>query len=174
MTIVAVLLAGSGTTAAGEGECPRGAEFIVSFDNVISTADFLQNNPDPNLTFFRDVLGFDDQEIEAATQSAIEYFNTTFGLDFSESVPNERNQRIFQNASFAPAKVPFTATAKASRWLINGNTNSKCYDVRIGWFGVTFLDTQVLYGTYGGMEGRTVGPGGLESLVYQLTALHLL
>ena len=155
ITIVAVL----SVVASGQEEaCPRGAEFIISYDNVISLPDLLQNIPDPDLTFFREVLQFTEQEIETATQSAIEYFNTTFGLDFSESVPNEQGQRFFQNASFYAAKVPITATAKANRWLVNGNTKSRCFDVRLGLLGVRFLDNQVLYGTYGGTEGRNVPP----------------
>ena len=123
ITIVAVLI----VATYGQEECPRGAEFVVSFDVVTST-DFFQRVPDPNLTFFRDVLQFTEQEIETATQSAIEYFNATFGLDFSDSVPNEQGQRIYQNATFSAAQVPFTYTAKANRWLVNGNTKSRCFD----------------------------------------------
>jgi len=79
-------------------------------------------------------------------------------LDFSDSVPNEQGQRIYQNATFSAANVPFTMTAKANRWLVNGNTKSRCFDARVGWFGVIFQDNQVLYGTYGGTEGRMIGP----------------
>ena len=158
ITIVAVL----SVVASGQEEmCTRGAEFIVSLDVVTST-DILQNVPDPDLTFFREVLQFTEQEIETAAESAIEFFNTTFGLDFSESVPNEQGRRFFQNASFYAANLPFTATAKANRWLVNGNTKSRCFDARLGWFGVRFLDNQVLYGTYGGTEGRTVPPSNVH------------
>ena len=159
--IVAVLI----VATYGQEECPRGAEFVVSFD-VVTSADFLQRVADPNLTFFRDVLQFTEQEIERATQSAIEYFNATFGLDFSDSVPNEQGQRIYQNATFSAAQVPFTYTAKANRWLVNGNTKSRCFDARLGWFGVIFQDNQVLYGTYGGTEGKTIGPTSLYVLIW--------
>ena len=83
-TIVAVLI----VVTYGQEECPRGAEFAISLD-VVASADSIQRIADPNLTFFRDVLQFTEQEIETATQSAIEYFNERFGLDFSDSVPNE-------------------------------------------------------------------------------------
>ena len=76
------------TYAAGHGmktQCPSGAQFIATANIVINTG-LLSQLVDPNLTFFRDVLQFTEQEIETAIQSAIEYFNTTFGLDFSESV----------------------------------------------------------------------------------------
>ena len=145
--------------AYGQEDCPEGAEFIISFDSVVPLAEFQQNIPDPNLTFFRNVLKFTEQEIQTATLSAIEYFNTTFGLDFSESEPNQHGQSFFQNASFAARKSPITATAKANRWLMNGNTKSKCFDVHLGWFDVTFLGEQVLHGTYGGSEGKTGLPG---------------
>ena len=158
VVIVIALTCGIPTTF-GEGECPQGAEFIISFDGVVTLADFLQNIPDPNLTFFRNVLKFSEQEIQTAEQSAIEYFNTTFGLDFSQSEPNQQGQRIFQNASFAAGQAPFTATTKANRWLVTGSTRSRCFDVRLGWFDISLLGQQVLHGTYGGTEGRIIdGP----------------
>ena len=104
-------------------------------------------------------MKFSEQEIQTARQSAIDYFNTTFGLDFSQSEPNQQGQRIFQNASFAAGQAPFTATTKANRWLVTGSTRSRCFDVRLGWFGISFLGQQVLHGTYGGTEGRIInGP----------------
>ena len=135
---------------------------------VVTLADFVQDAPDPNLTFFRNVLKFSEQEIQTATQSAIDYFNTTFGLDFSQSEPNQQGQRIFQNASFAAGQAPFTATTKANRWLVTGSTRSRCFNVRLGWFDVSLLGQQVLHGTYGGTEGRTVnGPAiGIISWLY--------
>ena len=153
--VVIALISGIPVTY-GQEHCPEGAEFIISFDNIVSLAEFQQNIPDPNLTFFRNVLKFTEQEIQTATQSAIEYFNTTFGLDFSEYEPNQQGERIFQNTSFFACKSPFTATTKANRWLVNGNTKSRCFDVHFGWFRISFLGEQVLYGTYGGTEGRKV------------------
>ena len=126
VAVVIIALISGVPIAYGQEDCPEGAEFIISIDSVVPLAEFQQNIPDPNLTFFRNVLKFTEQEIQTATLSAIEYFNTTFGLDFSESEPNQYGQRFFQNASFAARKSPITATAKANRWLMNGNTNSKC------------------------------------------------
>ena len=142
LVIVIALTCGIPTSFSQE-ECPRGAEFIISFDGVLPLADFLQNIPDPNLTFFRNVLKFSEQEIQTAEQSAIEYFNTTFGLDFLQSEPNQQGQRIFQNASFAAGQAPFTATTKANRWLVTGSTRSRCFDVRLGWFDISLLGQQV-------------------------------
>ena len=164
VAVIITALTFSVPTTHGQEECPQGASFIVSFDSVIPLAD-LQNVPDPNLTFFRNVLRFTEQEIQTAMQSAIEYFNTTFGLDFSNSEPNQQGQRIFQNTSFGGEQIPFTATAKANHWLANGNTRSRCFDARIGWFGVRFLGEQVLHGTYGGTEGRRVTGPSTASLL---------
>ena len=163
VVVVIALISGIPVTY-GQEDCPQGAEFIISFDTVVPLAEFLQNVSDPNLTFFRNVLKFTEQEIQTATQSAIEYFNTTFGLDFSESEPNQQGQRIFQNASFFACKSPFTATTKANRWLVNGNTKSRCFDVRFGWFDVQFVGEQVLYGTYGGSEGRKIPSPATDDL----------
>jgi len=164
-SIITIIVAVHIVATYGQEECPRGAEFVVSLD-VLTSADFIQHIADPNLTFFRDVLQFTEQEIETATQSAIEYFNATFCLDFSDSVPNEQGERIYQNASFSAGQVPFTMTAKANRWLVNGNTKSRCFDACFGWFGVNFQDNQVLYGTYGGTEGRTINPTSLYALIW--------
>ena len=113
VAVVVIALISGTTIAYGKEDCPQGAEFIISFDSVVSLAEFQQNIPDPNLTFFRNVLKFTEQEIQTATQSAIEYFNTTFGLDFSESEPNQQGQRFFQNASFSAKKSPITTTTKS-------------------------------------------------------------
>ena len=48
------------------------------------------------------------------------------------------------------------SSATFNRWLVNGNTKSRCFDVDLGWFRVSFLGEQVLHGTYGGTEGRKV------------------
>ena len=103
-------------------QCTPGAEFIITYDNVIPFSNL--NISDANLTFFRDVLRFSDQEIQTATQSAFEFFKTTYGLDFSGSEPNQQGQRIFQNASLRGGQYQFTATAKSSCWLVNGNTRT--------------------------------------------------
>ena len=167
LTILLITMTYAASTHASQARCPSGAQFIASANIVINTNNLLSQLADPNLKFFRDVLQFTEQEIETATQSAIEYFNTTFGLDFSESVVDSvTGERRFQNASMSPSRVPFNYTAKADRWLVAGNTRSKCFDYQLGFFGVRFLDDQVLHGTYGGLEGRRVGPGPFQDMVW--------
>ena len=170
LTILLIAITSAASTHTSQIQCPPGAQFIASTDIVVNTNDLLSQLPDPNLTYFRDVLQFTEQEIETATQSAIVYFNTTFGLDFSESVPDSiTGERRFQNASMSASKVPLNLTAKADRWLVAGNTRSKCFDYQLGFFGVRFLDDQVLHETYGGIEGRRVGPGPFQDIVWGYT-----
>ena len=170
LTILLIAITSAASTYASQMQCRPGAQFIASTDIVVNTNDLLSQFPDPNLAHFRDVLQFTEQEIETATQSAIVYFNATFGLDFSESVPDSiTGERRFQNASMSPSKLPFNLTAKADRWLVAGNTRSKCFDYQVGFFGVRFLDDQVLHGTYGGLEGRRVGPGPNIDIVWGYT-----
>ena len=55
---------------------------------------------DTNLTFFREVLGYDDDEIQQETENALQFFNERFGLDFSLSPPNELGLRFFKMPFF--------------------------------------------------------------------------
>ena len=49
---------------------------------------------------------------------------------------------------------------------MNGDTKSRCFDVRLGWFQVLFLDEQVLHWTYSGSEGKIALPAIDVTLVY--------
>lgn len=94
---------------------------------------------------------------------AIQFFNDSYGLDFSDS-PNELNQRLFQNAKMTPYIFPpgkFNYFVTDNYWIRNGNTHSSCYLVGDGGFQVTFSGEQILYGSYGGDEGKSVGIGSL-------------
>ena len=43
-----------------------------------------------------------------------------------------------------------------NRWILTGNTRTKCFPTPIGGFLVTFSGEQILKGTYGGEEGIDV------------------
>jgi len=62
--------------------------------------------------------------------------------------------RFFQNATLQPVRlrVPIIY-ATFNRWLLTGNTRSKCFHVQTGGFFVSFSGDQILKGTYGGEEG---------------------
>ena len=119
---------------------------------------------DPQMTFYRDLVGFTDQQTEQVMQSALEHFNTQFGLDFSNIQPDSNNVRYFENANFGPGRFPVNETIVSNRWIVNGNTRSRCYTMNLGYFSVNFNGTQTLYGRYGGQQGISVVFGDL--LVY--------
>ena len=150
-------------TNAAVQPCPANLNFeaqIVFHGNRMLTPEVLQATfVDTNLTFFREVLGFDEAEIEQETQNAFQFFNERFGLDFSQSEPNELGIRFFQNATFQPTRRPSGTFATFNRWLLTGNTWSRCFVVAIGGYLVTFIGEQTLRGTYGGEEGIEVTSG---------------
>ena len=131
--------------------------FLYSTDVVpasairVPTGDF-----DTNLTFFSDVLGYSDDEIQQEVQNALQFFSERFGLEFSLTQPNELGLRFFQNATLQPVRRTTGINAIVNRWILTGNTRSKCFGTRIGGFLVTFSGEQILKGTYGGEEGIDV------------------
>ena len=114
--------------------------------------------PDPNFTFYRETLRFTDAEIERELASALQHFTTQFGLNFSTAVPDERGERILGNATFRFKRYlfPFSFTAIENRWLVTGNTNTKCYTIGAGGFQVSITGDMTLFGVYGGEEGKPV------------------
>ena len=49
-------------------------------------------------------------------------------------------------------------------WIRTGNTYSSCYNARTGGLRVTFSADQMVHGSYGGTEGKPVGP--LNAVIY--------
>ena len=127
------------------------AHFVALVDQTLPpTREF-----DPNLTYFREVLRFTEQEIEQQTQNALQFYNTTYGLDFSQSQPNAQGERFYQNATFFPARLPISLRVSSNRWILNGNTRSRCFNLQEGGYWVYFTaGPQMLHGTYGGEQGR--------------------
>ena len=168
-SIVVILLCMFTGSNARSSNCPTpewfAAEYVCIIDQVVS-ASVLQPAPDSSLSFFREVMLFTEEEIVQVTNDAIQFYNTRFGLDFSQSEPNELGQRFYQNATFflfrfAP-ELQYTITF--NRWIVSGNTRSVCFENRAGNFMVTFSDQQILHGTYGGEDGIPVA--STDNLVY--------
>ena len=112
---------------------------------------------DTNLTFFREVLGYSDDEIQQEVQNALQFFSERFGLEFSGNQSRyELGQHFFQNATLQMIRRPEQINVVLNRWILNGNTRSKCFRASIGGFIVTFTGEQLLKGTYGGEEGIDV------------------
>ena len=152
------------------GTCPAdffAAEIILTCDDNFPLS-IVADRPDPGLTFFRDVLRFTEPEIERATQDALNFFNTRFGLDFSNIEPDELGRRVIQNAIFNPIRIPINVTASINTWLVNGNLGrSRCFTTLQGGYSVDFNGTQTIFGTYGnagGSQGRVVQNG--DSLIW--------
>ena len=157
-SIVVILFCMFTGSSARSSNCPTPqwyvAEFVGIADKVVSTPVIF----DSSLSFFRDVMLFTEEEIMQLEEDAIQFFNTRFGLDFSQSEPDEWGQRFYQNATFFPARlspeVQYAVTF--NRWIVSGNTKSVCFETSIGSFRVEFSDEQILHGTYGGEEGIPV------------------
>ena len=148
--------------------CPSdhfSAIFAATLDQTINTPTV--NVPDPELNFFMNVLKFRYQDIIHFAEDAIYFFNETFGLDFTTSLPpNDQHELFYKNAKMGPYMFFDDSNyyVTSNSWLRTGSTRSTCYLMRNGGFQVTFSGEQTLYGSYGGAEGKLVG--GIEALVY--------
>ena len=136
------------------------AEFVAIMDEVISPSAPI-SILDSSLSYFRDVMRFTEEEIAQVEEDAMQFYNTRFGLDFSQSEPDEWGQRFYQNATLLPARVPpeIYYVVTFNRWIVSGNTKSMCFDFRVGSYRVNFNHQQILHGTYGGEEGIPAVPG---------------
>ena len=78
-----------------------------------------------------------------------QFFNKRFGLNFTLSEPDELGQRFFQNATLQPySRHPLPGFVAFNRWLVTGNTRSKCYTLSVGGYAVRLTGEQTLKGTY--------------------------
>ena len=136
---------------------------IASVTDLVVPASSLQF-ADPEMRFYTNILCFTTEEINQEMENAIQYFNTQFGLNFSNIEPNDTNQRLLPTAAFGPIQVPFNSTIISNHWISTGNRRSKCFTMSVGYFGVTFNDTTILHGVYSGEQGLPVNAG--ELLVY--------
>ena len=161
MKVWILVLAASSLVVLSQACPPRhfSAVIVGSIDQTVEDLE-LGNIQDPELLFFRRTLRFREEEIQHVFEDAINFFNDTFGLDFSNSPPNEANQRYIQNAIMYPVvlheNINYIATANS--WIRNGNTRSRCYRIYDGGIAVTLLNYTTLHGSYGGDEGKPAGP----------------
>ena len=154
--------------SASTQSCSFDAAIVVIAD-LVRPVSILGEFPDPQMRFFRDMLRFTEQQTQQLVENAIQHFSTQFGLDFSNIEPNDANQRFLGNAMFQPIKVPFNASAIANRWILTGNSRSRCFPVGSGSLRVIFNDTMMLHGMYGGVDGRPVNAG--DFLLYGYFAI---
>ena len=103
MWMSAVLFSVLVITNAAAQSCPANqiasdAQILLFSSDVLPTCEFLlpAGNFDANLTFFSDVLGYSDDEIQQEVQNVLHFFSERFGLEFSLTQPNELGLRFFQ------------------------------------------------------------------------------
>ena len=169
VSIVVILFCMFTGSSARSSNCPTPEWFVAEYVSIVDEivpASAAQAAPDSSLSFFREVMLFTEEEIVQVTNDAIQFFNTRFGLNFSQSEPAELGQRFYQNATFFPFRFApeLRYTVTFNRWIVSGNTRSACFENRAGNYQVNFSDQQILHGTYGGEEGIPVAPG--DALVY--------
>ena len=147
------------------------ATFVAVIDQVIDAEERLIS--DPEETFFRNDLGFRDDDVQHVFENAIKFFNETYGLDFSESQPNEQNEYVLENAKmdlfrfheYVRFRIVF------NNWIQTGNTRTTCNDAQIGGYRAIFTKDQIVHGTYGGVDGIPVKAG--DFMVYGYHILHV-
>ena len=154
--------------SASTQSCSFDAAFTIIAD-LERPVSILNEFPDPQMRFFREILGFTEQETQQVVDNAVQHFSTQFGLDFSNIEPNDANQRFLGNAMFHPIMVPYNASAIANSWIVTGNRRSRCFRVGSGSLQVVFNDTMMLHGLYGGVDGRPVNAG--DFLLYGFIAI---
>ena len=120
---------------------------------------------DPDLVFYREVLRFTEEEIYRDREAAMHFFRDMYGLDFTSVEPNDKGQRILGNATFEPGRSVFNLTYVFNSWLVSGQSRTKCFPAQAGGFRVRFSGPMMLYGEYGGEEGKSVSTD--ENLLYE-------
>ena len=156
-------------------ECPSGwfdVSFAITIDTIMSRDDL--SGVDSDLHYLRETLRLTNEETEQVTQDALEFYNTTYGLDFSSSPIDDAGRRHFENATLIPFEVPFNVPVTHNRWVINGRKGAnRCFYMTEGGYNAVFTGEQILRGTYGGKEGRLVIPPSAEGITYLLFNLNV-
>ena len=174
MWISILLFAVSAMAVSSYNTCPSNqfsAVFTATLEQTVDEPAIFKL--DPELTFFKDVLKLRDDAIRHVLEDAINFFNNTYGLDFSASPPNENYQRSIEDAVMSPYilfdHIEYFVTM--NNWIRTGNTRSDCYRIREGGFEVSFLADRTLYGSYGGAEGKPISVG--NSVIYGFTKIDV-
>ena len=147
------------------------ATFVAVIYQRIDTVMTLTN--DPEETFFKNDLGFRDDDIQHAFEDSVKFFNETYGLDFSESQPNEQNEYVLENAKMHLFRLHENVHYRVvfNNWIQTGNTRTTCPNAQIGGYRVTFTKDQIVHGTYGGVDGVPVKEG--DFMVYGYHILYV-
>ena len=142
--------------------CPLMNNFDAEFPSIV---DHVLPESEPFFfrtaaNFFRNVMKFNDMEIQQVTDDAIDFFKTVFGVDFSNAPIGENGTRFSKefNATFIPYELnpALRYSITFNEWTVNGARRSFCVDNRDGGFIVIFDSDGILHGTYGGAAGLPI------------------
>ena len=122
--LVIIVLAMASIVAAQTTVCPADwfpAVFTSTIDQVADKP--VPFDDDPEFYFFKNVMKFRDEAIEHSTEDVIQFFNDSYGLDFSGSSPNAQNERFFQNARMNPFIInpDIHQIVTSSNWIRTGS-----------------------------------------------------
>lgn len=133
------------------------AVFTATIEQTVDDRDLIVD--DPELMFFKNYMKFRDVDIQRTFEDAIQFLNYTYGLDFSDSVPNEKHEYSIPNAKMSPFILPLhiNYNVNVNYWIQTGNTRSSCYHIRDGGIRVVFSADQMVHGSYGESGGKPVG-----------------
>ena len=132
--------------------CP---DFTATFVGVIDQdVDFMSVITDSEYTFFKEILGFREDDIQHAFEDTLKFFNETYGLDFSLSQPNEQSEYLLGNARM----IPFTFH-EDFHFQLALSTCFSCREIHVGGFCILFRGERRLFGDYGEINGKLVGAG---------------
>ena len=139
------------------------ATFVALSDQILDDPNALMN--DPEMTFFKEDMGLRDDDIQHVFEDVIKFYNETYGLDFSNSPPNEQNEYLFENAKMTLFRLYDHYLVIFNNWI---QTRTTCRDIQFGGYQVTFTGDQLLHGSYGGDKGTSAGVGNIIQYGYDI------
>jgi hypothetical protein len=140
---------------------------VYALDQIIpgtAPADFSQ--ADPEMTFLRGTMKFNDSQIQQFRTEAENYLRDAYGLDFTKIAADQNNMKGIPGVQLIPFR--FTAAAEMSA-IFHDNTGdlSDPNRVRDGGFLAMITGPGVTYrGTYGGASGKPASPGEFVVMGY--------
>ena len=137
------------TTAAAQS-CPANqvasdAQIILNAEAAVPASVFALLTPtDVNLTYFTEVLRYNDDQIQQEVQTVLQFFSERFGLDFSPSQPNELGQRFFQNATLQPGRLQIDnlICATLNRWFSRATLGHNVFLFLLAGFVSSFQENR--------------------------------
>lgn len=116
--------------------------------------------PEPD-SFYREIMGFTDEQIANWETMAEQFFMEHYDLDFANATMENGVKTIDGVASFTIFTLDPRNDYRAY-FISEEMVPSGGWDVRDGGWMVTFLNDTTIYGTYGGEGGKMVPAGSIS------------